>query len=455
MNLILFIFISSCEDFLEVPIPTHKIMSETVFNDETTAISAMTGIYHELFNATFSSGGINSVTALAGLSADILEPISTNNYQLTEFKENEISPSNSANLKLWASAYKIIYMVNSLLEGLENSQNISQETIDRLQGEAKFVRAFTYLQLLALYGEVPLITTTDYRNNALSARNSIASIETQILTDLNDALIKVNTSSEEIERTRITKFAVMALLARVHCYQENWEKAAELSSLVIAETRTFEILQNLDLVFLANSREAIWQISPNGRGNILTYPNEGQLFVGTSTSSIKLSDSFVSTFEPNDSRMHHWIGFYSSGTRTFNFPYKYKDRSSNNNVTEYSMVLRLAEQYLIRAEARAMLGNLSDAIADIDKIRLRAGLGPIININPEIGKEALLALILEERKKELFSEWGHRWLDLKRTGTAAKALEPIKPLWEESDVLFPIPEEERIKNPNLGQNTGY
>ena len=78
------------------------------------------------------------------------------------------------------------------------------------------------------------------------------------------------------------------------------------------------------------------------------------------------------------------------------------------------MVMRLAEQFLIRAEARAMQGDLEGAIADLDMIRGRAGLPLIADINAGISKEELLTSILEQRKKELFTEWGHRWLDIKR-----------------------------------------
>src|SRR5690606_8094764 len=131
------------------------------------------------------------------------------------------------------------------------------------------------------------------------------------------------------------------------------------------------------------------------------------------------------------------------------YPYKYKDRNSINNITEYSMVIRLAELYLIRSEARAMQGNLSGAIEDIDKIRDRSGIKLIENIQPSIDSEALLDSIIKERKRELFSEWGHRWFDLKRTGRATKVLGINNSSWQEADALFPIPEDERMKNPNL------
>jgi len=118
-------------------------------------------------------------------------------------------------------------------------------------------------------------------------------------------------------------------------------------------------------------------------------------------------------------------------------------------------VLRLAEQYLIRAEARAKQGKIADAIGDLDEIRGRAGIERLADINPTIVKEELLGKILEERRMELFTEWGHRWLDLKRTDKATEILGENNPFWENTDVLYPIPSEERMKNPNLSQNNGY
>ena len=119
------------------------------------------------------------------------------------------------------------------------------------------------------------------------------------------------------------------------------------------------------------------------------------------------------------------------------------------------MVLRLAEQYLIRAEARAQMMNLSGAIEDVDKLRQRAGLPLIQDTEPGISREGLLAAIAKERKFELMVEWGHRWLDLKRTGTTETILRPTKLDWQQTDELYPIPQSERLLNPALSQNPGY
>lgn len=449
-------FSSSCEDYLEIDVPDDKIVRETVFENDQLALSALTGLYHQLFMAFYSGGGPDSVTALAALSSDDLTTIRSTNKTYMEFEEHEIFPNNERNLNLWSSAYNIIYMANSLLEGSSESESLSEEIRARLEGEAKFIRAFTYFYLVNLYGDVPLILSTDYSFNALAGRDGVEEIYEQVLLDLDGAVNILGDQYLDGERTQITRNSAIALLARVHLFRENWKDAELQSSKIISMADKFEILENLDDVFLKNSREAIWQLSPLGRGSAATQTNEAIFIIHPilpSISHLKLAEDFVASFDEDDLRSQHWIGFHSRLSSYY--PFKYKVKSSTTEITEYSMVMRLAEQYLIRSEARANLGDLVGAIADLDVIRLRAGLESFSVIYPGIGKEDLLSAILEERKKELFTEWGHRWLDLKRTDRVSEVLGGADSFWEDTDVLYPIPEQERLKNPNLTQNEGY
>tara|TARA_R100001369_G_scaffold68040_1_gene95664 strand:- start:3209 stop:4612 length:1404 start_codon:yes stop_codon:yes gene_type:complete len=457
MVIIFFCHFASCEEFVELESPDLKIVSEVVFNNDVTAISAMKGIYNELVRASFSGGWQNSVTALASLSADECTGLSITNLTYTEFEENEIMPSNTRNLEVWSSAYNIIYMTNSMLEGLENSKDLTEEIRIQLEGEAKFVRAFSYFYLVNLYGPVPLLLSTDYQINARAASNSKEEVYGQILKDLQEAIGVLADDYKEGERTYINRFAAMALMSRVNLYQKNWTAAENWSRQVIEQTAMYEVLEDLDQVFLANSREAIWQLSPVGNGDSSTQTNEGSIFIihptSPSASQLKLTEDLVASFESQDKRLTNWINLHE-GINAY-YPYKYKDRNSTNNLTEYSMVLRLAEQYLIRAEARAMLDNLSGAIADLNTIRNRADIPPMLETDPSLDKATVLDLIYKERRNELFTEWGHRWLDLKRTENASEVLAPKKPLWQDTDVLYPVPEQERLQNANLGQNPGY
>lgn len=452
-----FLFLS-CEDFVEIEAPDNKMVQDVVFNDDVTAKSAMTGIYNQLHMAAFSNGNTSSVTLLSGFSGDNIRNINPTNLVRMQFELNEILPENSHNLYLWSSAYNMIYMTNAMLEGLSKSTNISLELAKQLEGESRFVRAFTYFHLVNLYGDVPLLLTTSYRENQLATRDPQSEIYEQIIDDLESAIDLLGANYIDGERTRVNEFAATALLARVYLYLQDWEKAETLSTKVINENSTYELLTDLNEVFLTNSKEAIWQISPIGGGGIVTHTNEGSLFVIDPVLSflaaIQLQEDFVESFTENDKRFIDWIGYNQS--RNAHFVHKYKVRYSNTfPITEYSMVMRLAEQYLIRAEARAQIGNLPGSIEDLDEIRERAGLDLIAETNPGLTQHELLEQILEERRMELFAEWGHRWLDLKRTGKATEVLGENNSNWQDTDLLYPIPSQERMKNPNLSQNPGY
>ncbi len=111
--------------------------------------------------------------------------------------------------------------------------------------------------------------------------------------------------------------------------------------------------------------------------------------------------------------------------------------------------------YLIRAEAKARQDNLSGAISDIDKVRDRAGLSLIGDTNPGMSKESLIELILNEKRLEFFAEWGHRWLDLKRTEKMDEVMTSITPKkgnptgWKTYQQYYPISLGELLANPNL------
>jgi hypothetical protein len=116
-------------------------------------------------------------------------------------------------------------------------------------------------------------------------------------------------------------------------------------------------------------------------------------------------------------------------------------------------VLRLAEQYLIRAEARANQNNIAGAVDDINVIRTRAGLPAV---SQGVSKDQCLLAIEQERRIELFTEWGHRWFDLKRTNRADAVLSTLKsPNWQSADRLYPIPQSELETDVHLNQNPGY
>jgi hypothetical protein len=245
------------------------------------------------------------------------------------------------------------------------------------------------------------------------------------------------------------------LLARVYLYTGKFSEAEAEASALIDNSSMYQLTNDVAAVFLKNSTEAIWQLRPlvtgnEGATNEAIYFGQYYQFLNV------LNPAIVSDFESGDARLLSWVGSFDTGSGLIYYPTKYKQTSSFAPLKEYSMVLRLAEQYLIRAEARAKLGDISGAVADLDIIRKRAQIPLIQDTNPTINQAEVLLAVEHERFRELFTEWGHRWMDLRRTGRASAVLAPKKAGFSSSDELYPIPQSELDKNPRLGsQNPGY
>lgn len=441
---------SSCKKFVTVDPPRNQISGEKAFDNEASAFAVLTGIYSEMIrsNAQFSSG---YTTLFTGMAADELYYYSSNNND--EFTANQISQANHGLLALsfWQPAYKYIYTANLILEKIRSSPALSQTVKNALEGEAKFLRAFCYFQLVNLFGDVPLVTSTDYRVNSNIPRTASNVIYQKIVEDLTDASGLLSTLYISTERARPNKWACKALLARVHLYSKDWLKA-ESNATDVIQSMQYSLLPNLNSVFLKNSNEAIWQLSPS---NSSWNTWEGSLILpasSTSSPTYLITSNLLQSFEAGDLRRTVWVNSRIFGGVTLYFPQKYKVYGNGAPITEYYIVLRLAEQFLIRAEARAMMNNITGAQADLNIIRNRASLA---NTSANT-QNSLLSSIAQERRVELFAEWGHRWYDLKRTNQADVVLGNLKPsTWQTTDKLWPIPVSELNANPQLTQNPGY
>lgn len=441
---------TSCDEFLNPDLNKSLITEELVYSNDVTATSAVTGIYHEIQYFSPLSGTSTGLTALTSLSANELKNY-TQSPEFLEFENHNISEVNPYIQSLWNFCYSVIYQANAILNGINKSTLITPEVAAQLNGEALFIRAFSYFYLVNLFGDVPLILETDYRVNATVSRTDKHQVYDQILADLQSAKELISNDYVTTERVRPNQATVHAMLARVFLHLGEWEKAEVESSSVIEDSR-YALLDDLTKVFLKNSEESIWQLVPVSPSyNTL----EGRYSIITSTPSYHvLNENFISDFDPNDKRLS-WIGSFSNSIGTFYYPYKYKLRTKavSEPLLEYSIIFRLAEQYLIRAESRARQNDLAGAILDLDNIRDRAGLSLIRDTEPNITQPDLLLRIESERKLELFTEWGHRWLDLKRTGRSLDVLDDDLTM---DDLIYPIPKSEFDRNSQLGlQNPGY
>ena len=444
--MIAIVLLHSCKKLVSVDVPDDRITQEMVFSNDAAALSAMSGLYAQMIrnNLQLTSGG---ATMYLGLSADeIVNTVQSSNTD--EFTNNELSPANTTlRFNFWAHGYTLIYQSNSLIEGLEKPSGVSPAVRAQLIGEAKTIRAFSYLYLVNIFGDVPLILTANYQHNAQLPRASISEIYSQIVLDLTDAKGLLSEVYPSSGRVRINKWAAVALLSRAYLYQKDWVKAETEASAII-NSGVYNLAANPGNVFLSTSNETIWQLM-----SVSTTVNtwEGNVFnpaAGAIPSYVVLP-SQLNSFTGADLRKSSWIKAVIVAGTTYHHPNKYKIKTSTT-ISEHTIVLRLAEQYLIRAEAAAQQGKIVPAQDDLNRVRFRAGL-----TNTSAADQGSLLLAIEtERRTELCFEWGHRWMDLKRTDRI-NALLANKPSWQPTDALYPIPEAEIQRNPALSQNPGY
>jgi hypothetical protein len=464
----------SCKKFVDVGDPKDQLATSVIFVNDASATAAVVGIYSDMnaFNYQFANV---LTTFLGAMSADEFVYAATL-ANFDEFKNNSVLPGNQYADLLWSQPYNFIYRANAVIEGATASTTLSSANKNQVLGEARFIRAFCHFYLVNMFGDVPLILDTDVLKNTDKSRTPKAEVYAAIIEDLTEAKkLLVNDYPGNKERTRPNKAAAALLLARVYLYNDNFDLAEQEATTVI-NTPGYALLDNADpanaahisKVFLKNSNEAVWQLQVV---NVALGRNtwEGNTIVPVSSPLYRMTKDpagLVPAFEAGDKRYANWVGKYvppATPDITHYYPFKYKVRVGTVGVapTEYSMVLRFAEAYLIRAEARMQKSKFGDGKDDLNVIRKRAGL---LDLATPVSIPAGMLLVEKERRVELFAEWGHRWFDLKRwksvTGVAGKTraddiLPATKPFWKSTAILFPIPTTARRTNNNLTPNPGY
>jgi len=443
---VVFGFCLSCDNYVEVTMPNSQLTGSAVFEDVATTNAAIGGLYAKMRTNGVLAGG-TGMTYYLGLYAD-----ETDHYQVnvSPFYNNSLFAGDGGVTSLWNNSYRQIYEANAIIEGITNSVNMPQANRNQFKGEALFIRALLHFYLVNLYGDVPYITTTDHVLNSQVSRTPSALVYEKIAADLNEASTLLPENYITAERVRPNRFAVRAVLARVYLYMGAYAEAANEASAVI-NSPLYVWETDLNKVFLKASTTTIWQFMPNAAGNN-TSEGSTYIFNAGPPSSVALKPSFVSSFEADDQRKVKWVRAISNGSNTWYHSYKYKQQTTTASSMEYSVILRLSEQYLIRAEARARQGELINAKSDLNLIRNTAGLPNTVAVTAE----EIIADILNQRRFELFTEFGHRFFDLKRTNQLDAVLAGVKPGWNSTDRLWPLPELELNANPNLNpQNPGY
>lgn len=447
----IFLLLWGCDDFTDVDLPKSQLTASAVFEDRVTANAAMTDIYSKIRDNGLLTGLPNGLSNELGLYTDELSFYGELGGAPFYFANNNLLASGGAIAELWNSSYSQIYAANAVIAGVQQASKLPQTDRDQLRGEALFVRALLHFYLTNTFGAVPYISTTDYTVNRVARR--VAERDALLLAkaDLDAAIALLPESYVTAERVRPNRYAAYALLARVCLYLEQWDEASEAASAVLNQSEVYVWENDLDKIFLKDCTTTIWQLMPGVMGdNTKEAPTFS--FVTVPPPMSALSNSLHGAFEMDDQRKAHWVTIVTDGTDSYAHVFKYKEALNTGSSLEYSIVLRLAEQYLIRAEARAMQGDLIGAKEDLNLVRHTAGLGD----TEATTASEIAAAVVQERRVELFCEFGHRFFDLKRRHALDAALQPLKPGWSSTDRLFPLPQSELLLNPNLApQNAGY
>ncbi|MCG8320054.1 MAG: RagB/SusD family nutrient uptake outer membrane protein [Cytophagales bacterium] len=423
-----------CENFLDES-PVDSITDRTAITDRESAESVIAALY-ELY---------------PGRPAFILAAMSDEQNDVpgdSEFTLNAVQPTTGGITGAWSQSWELIYTANNIVQEIPRVVELTLEAKNQYVAEAKTMCALQYLvYLIPLWGDVPWTESTDIEVLRKISRIPKNEVLNNIISDLLEAELHLpdEYDTEAKTRTRITRGAAKAILARAYLYQENWQGAENKATEVI-NNRLYELQTNYEDVFTPNSKESIFELWSN------VFTNEGvaQNFFPESLDgryayapTVKIQNAF----EPGDLRKATALNTDDNGLV---YIFKYRDITASGDFQE-KKELRLAEMYLIRAEARARQNKLTEAQEDLNIIRNRAGLP---NTSASNQNDLLLA-IEQERFVELCFE-GHRWADLIRTKRVDAVMSEFNPNWNPRAKLLPLPQTELDLNPNLRpQNPGY
>lgn len=428
----------SCNKKLDIE-PADQISAANALNTSGDIEAALIGAYTAMGSSSLYGGQIQFLSELVADNGEI-QFVGTY-AQPKEFFSKIILPQNSFVASTWTEAYRTINSANNVLANIGKVTSTKQ---DRVEGEARFIRAAMYFELVKLHGKsyndtngspqanlgVPLVLTptsviTDASN---VSRNTVAEVYAQIITDLTIAEAKIPAANAPFYAA--TNFAAAAMLSRVYLQQGNYTAAAAAANRVIA-SGNYALKSSVAAEFNdpGNTSEDVFDAqvtSQSGVNDMHTYFSE------QSRGDVEVQAAHLKLYEAGDARRGL---FDATGVYTLKFQLQY------GNVK----LIRLAELYLTRAEANFRTGAVvapgSRPVDDVNVIRARAGLKPLLLVN--------LAQILKERHLELAFE-GSALADAKRTKLSIGTI-----AYNANQLVYPIPRRELDVNTNLMQNAGY
>jgi hypothetical protein len=454
LSTIVMLYSSGCQKQLDIK-PHDTVESDQALKTSKDVQGVLIGAYTAAGLRNLYGGRLQSTTDFLADDGDFSYFGTFSEY--TELNDKKITINNAFVEGVWDDGYNTIGVCNTVLANL-NLVDAANKT--RVEGEAKFLRGTTYFDLARAFGKawndgspttnlaVPLVLTptTTIPGIQKVKRNTVAEIYAQAIADLTTA----ETNLEVGKSVYASSSAASAVLARIYLTQEKFDQA-EAEATKIIDAGDFALVKNFTEEFqkpaqathVFNSTEDIFaiQISSQSGFNALNEVYASSDFAGRGETYI--NPQHFDRYEAGDDRANEFT----------DDPFTTKFNNTFGNV----ITIRLAEIYLIRAEARVRKAtpNLAGAAADINVVRNRAKLA---NTTAKTAIE-LFDAVKKERRVELPFE-GFRLGDLKRYKESTHSIDgdgnPVTTFpWNSAKLIFPIPKRERDANPNLTQNEGY
>jgi len=448
LSICLLAVLTGCESFLDLK-PIDFPTEETYYKDVKGLEGAIIGAYDQLQSGDQYSGkfmtlmetrGDNILNDNSGASGGIT-------YQIEVFTE---TPANVNLSGAWLSIYKTIYRCNLILQNMDDVQ-MTDDQRTKISGQASFIRALCYFNLVRLWGKVPLITKTQTVEEArTNMRAEVNAIYDQIIKDLTVAK-NLPTAWPDAERGRATAYAAQALLAKVYIYMGKFPEAvSELSPVVTAieaksvlslvpmpETLPNDLNTSKDIIFAV-------QYLKGGVGESVHQNNRYRNTDNGNVISLEPSE-----FESNADNRKAMVAPTGSGQR----PGKFNAPATNNETSSDFPIVRCAEVMLMYAEAlnETTATPSADALKALNAVRTNAGLPE--KTSTELSTKALFkAAVYKERRLELALECD-RWFDIVRTNQFATVFPGVDSYRQ----LYPVPqaEIENVNDRTGWQNDGY
>ncbi len=449
---------TSCEDFLEED-PRSLVTVNNFYNNVDEATKGLYGSYHHL-EPIYESLGIGLVS---DMSADVLAVGGgAGGSQSTFFDDFTFDAASDVVNQAYANHYTLINSLNTLLERLQGSDLGNDASQGAIEGEAKFLRALAYFNLVRLFGGVPLRTESTVSTEGLDIpRASEEDIYQQIITDLTEAVSQL--PEESVEPGRANQIAANTLLAKVQLTRSNYAGAITALERVLGKRELYEdFADNFKVANENNTIESIFEIQYGLRpenSNIIEFltPDAVTGF-GFVFGVYKAEEELVNSYAEEDSRKaatlwseREGVDFGGTFIRKFSDALVPGTQANDAGQINYP-VLRYSDVLLMYAEALNVQNNGPNASAydAIDQVRNRAGLD---DLTPGLSQADFQQAVLDERRKEFVAE-GHRWFDLKRNNLLNIELAG-KGFVSGKNEVWPIPLAALDANENLEQNNGY